>query len=58
MFAGLAAAAVAVVFMVVIAMGGASANKKQDAVDKSIEAYTRQGARKLAAANRSRRTPP
>src|SRR5690606_4392583 len=42
----------AVVFMVVIAMGGASANQKQDAVDKSIEAYTRQGARKLAAANR------
>lgn len=52
MFAGLAAAAVALVFMVVIAMGGASANQKQDAVDKSIEAYTRQGAKKLAAANR------
>jgi tight adherence protein B len=52
MFGGLAAATVAVLFIVMLAAGGAGEHKKRDAVDRSIEAYTRQGARKLAAANR------
>jgi tight adherence protein B len=52
MFGGLAAATIAVLFIVMLAAGGAGEHRKQDAVDRSIEAYTRQGARKLAAANR------
>jgi tight adherence protein B len=52
MFGGLGAATLAVLFIVVLAAGGAGEHKKQDAVDRSIEAYTRQGARKIAAANR------
>jgi tight adherence protein B len=52
MFGGLGAATLALLFIVVLALGGAGEHKKQDAVDRSIEAYTRQGARKIAAANR------
>ncbi|GAA1926029.1 type II secretion system F family protein [Nocardioides marmoribigeumensis] len=50
MYAGLAAAAVAFAFIVLLASGAVGANKQQDAVDRSIEAYTRKGAKKLAAA--------
>ena len=52
MYAGLAAAALAVIFIVFLATGG-SPNTKQDALDRSIEAYTRKGARRLAEANRA-----
>jgi tight adherence protein B len=52
MFGGLGAATLAVLFIVMLAVGGTNEHKKRDAVDRSIEAYTRQGARKLAAANR------
>ncbi len=52
MFAGLAAAAVALAFVVLLAAGAIGGDKQQDAVDRSIEAYTRKGAKKLAAAAR------
>jgi tight adherence protein B len=51
MYGGLAAAALGVLAIVFIAFGG-SRNTRQDAVDRSIEAYTRKGAKKLAEANR------
>ena len=51
MFGGLAAAAVAVVFIMFLAFGGPP-TPKQDAIDRSIEAYTRKGARRLAEANK------
>jgi tight adherence protein B len=51
MLLGLAGAAVAGGFLIIVAGGGLGAGKKQDAVDRSIEAYTRQGAKKLAAAS-------
>ncbi len=52
MYAGLAAAAVALAFVVLIATGAIGGDKRQDAVDRSIEAYTRKGAKKLAAASK------
>ena len=48
MYGGIAAAALGLVAVVLLMTGGTSA--KQDAVQASIEAYTRKGARKLAAA--------
>jgi tight adherence protein B len=51
MYGGLGAAGVAVLFILVLAFGGFG-NRRQDAVDKSIEAYTRKGAQRLAQANR------
>jgi tight adherence protein B len=48
MYAGLGAAVLGLLFMVVLAVG--SPNRRQDAVDLSIEAYTRQGAKRLAEA--------
>ncbi|HSV37540.1 MAG TPA: type II secretion system F family protein [Nocardioidaceae bacterium] len=50
MYLGLGLAAVAVIFLIVTALGGLSNKPKQDAIEASIEAYTRQGAKKLAAA--------
>lgn len=51
MYAGLVTAAVAVVFILFLAFGGPP-TAKQDAIDRSIEAYTRKGARRLAEANK------
>lgn len=51
MYAGMVAATLAVVTMLVLALGG-KREKKSDSLDSRIEAYTRQGAKKLAAANR------
>jgi tight adherence protein B len=51
MYAGLGAAGLAVMFILVLALGGLGGSR-QDAVDKSIEAYTRKGAMRLAQANR------
>ena len=51
MYGGLAAAAVAVMVIIFLAFGGVG-DKRQDEVEKSIEAYTRKGAKKLAQANR------
>jgi tight adherence protein B len=50
MYLGLAAALVALTFVILLATGVLGGDKQQDAVDRSIEAYTRQGAKKLAAA--------
>jgi tight adherence protein B len=50
MYAGLAAAAIALAFVVLFAAGAIGGDRRQDAVDRSIEAYTRKGAKKLAAA--------
>ncbi len=49
MWLGLGGAAVAAVFLVMAAAGGIG-RPKQDALQASIDAYTRQGAKKLAAA--------
>ena len=51
MLGGLAAAALAVVVIIVVAFGG-KRGARTDAVDRSIEAYTRAGARKRAQAER------
>ena len=50
MYAGLAAAALALAFVILFAAGTIGGDRRQDAVDRSIEAYTRKGAKKLAAA--------
>ncbi len=50
MYAGIAAVALAITFIIVFATGAVGGDKRQDAVDRSIEAYTRKGAKKLAAA--------
>ncbi len=50
MIIGLVLATLAVIFLVVVAMGGVASGRKEDALDRSIEAYTRQGARRLAEA--------
>jgi tight adherence protein B len=55
MYAGLGAAGLAVLFILVLAFGGFG-NPRQDAVDKSIEAYTRKGALRIAQANREAET--
>jgi tight adherence protein B len=55
MYGGLGAAGVAVLFILVLAFGGLG-SRGQDAVDKSIEAYTRKGAMRLAQANREAET--
>jgi tight adherence protein B len=52
MLGGLAAAALAVAVMLVVAFGG-SRRPRVDAIDRSIEAYTRAGARKRAEADRA-----
>ncbi|WP_148575068.1 type II secretion system F family protein [Nocardioides caldifontis] len=52
MLAGLAATAVALVVILFLAFGG-TRDRKRDAVDRRIEAYTRKGARKLAEAGRA-----
>ncbi len=49
MYAGIAAAALGLVLIVALMMG--STSKQDEAVRASIEAYTRKGSRKLAAAN-------
>ncbi len=51
MYGGIAAAGLGVMALIVVGLGG-TRNPKQDAIDRSIEAYTRKGAQKLAAANR------
>lgn len=50
MWVGLAAAAISILFVVLLATGALGGDRGQDAVDRSIEAYTRKGAKKLAAA--------
>lgn len=50
MYGGLGAAALA--FLVIVVMAVGTPTRKQDAVDLSIEAYTRKGAKRLAEANR------
>lgn len=57
MYAGLGAAGLGFMVLLVMAIGGISRNEQQDAVDRSIEAYTRKGARKLAEANREEASP-
>ncbi|HET7690253.1 MAG TPA: type II secretion system F family protein [Nocardioidaceae bacterium] len=52
MWLGLGFAAVAVMFLV-FAAGGGFGRRQPDVIEASIEAYTRQGARKLAAAQQS-----
>jgi len=52
MYGGLAAAALAVMLIIVLAVGGVR-DSRQDEVDRNIEAYTRKGARKLAEASRA-----
>ncbi len=52
MYAGLVAASLAVVTMLVLALGGNPQKRKESSLDSRIEAYTRSGAKKLAAANR------
>ena len=52
MYGGLGAAGLAVLFILLLAFGGFGGRRRQDAVDKSIEAYTRKGALRLAQANR------
>lgn len=49
MYAGIAAATVALVTILFLALGGPG-DKKQSSLDRRIEAYTREGAKKLAAA--------
>ena len=51
MYAGIVGTALAVITMLVLALGG-NRDKKRSSLDSRIEAYTRQGAKKLAAANR------
>jgi tight adherence protein B len=51
MYAGIGAATVGVLLILILLLGG-SGEKKADALDRRIEAYTRSGAKKLAAANR------
>ena len=51
MYGGLGAAGLAVLFILVLGFG-VFGSPRQDAVDKSIEAYTRKGALRLAQANR------
>ncbi len=53
MYAGLGAAALAVMVIILVGAGGLAKNEKRDAVDRNIEAYTRKGAKKLAEANRT-----
>ena len=49
MYAGIAAATVGILAMLVLALGG-DRGSKQGSLDRQIEAYTREGAKKLAAA--------
>ena len=51
MYAGLGAAAVGFLIVVVLVAGGTK-DPKQDAIDRSIEAYTRKGAKRLEEAHR------
>ncbi len=50
MYGGIGAAALGLMLIVLLLTGGGAEAKRQDAVDASIEAYTRKGARKRAAA--------
>lgn len=50
MLLGLGGAGVAIAVLVIAALGGFGSGSKQDAVDRTIEAYTRQGAKKMALA--------
>jgi tight adherence protein B len=52
MYAGIAAVTLAVLAILVLLIGGNKAERKRDSVDRRIEAYTRSGAAKLAAANK------
>ena len=51
MYAGIGAVTAGVLMMLFLALGG-NREKRQDSLDRRIEAYTREGAKKLAAANR------
>ena len=51
MYAGMGALLVGVMAMLFLVLGGSGASKK-DSLDSRIEAYTRSGAKKIAAANR------
>ncbi len=51
MYGGIGATAVAVMLIIFLAVGGAG-NRRQDAIDRNIEAYTRKGAKRIAEANR------
>ena len=52
MYAGLGAATLSLAFVILFATGAIGGDTKQDAGDRSIESYTRKGAKKLAAANK------
>lgn len=52
MWIGLGAAAFGLLIILAFALGGVG-GQKQDSIDKTIEAYTRQGAKKLAEARRA-----